>query len=449
MKRLGWIAGGLIGVAAISIGVADAVAPARLTSWSTQFGSSVADRAAAVIVAPNGYIYVYGQTEGDLGGAPENTDPDVFVACYDKTGKFKWMRQFGTEGVETPGNQIGVARNGDLYVTGTTDGEFPAEFLEGGQDVFVAKLSKKGELRWVRQIGGTGNDRGWGITRAPSGDLYLTGETTSTDLDGGSLPTPTPSGAIDGFLMKLDRNGAVRWSTQFGSPEDDWPWGVAVSRKGEIYVSGTTRGDIDGEGTEEFHGSDNTTGDGFVSRYDNRGNLVWTRQVGGSADDQLYGVATDSFGDVYVNGFTYGSLGTNDGFVDNLGGSDGVLMKFSKSGELRWTHQHGTAGDDFEWTMTIHKSNKIVVGGYTTGSLGEFTNVGGTDAYVIRFDTSGTLVGKRQFGTPTNDSTETWGTPVAFTPWAQLAIFGTTSGATWGQPHFGSEDVFLTTMGAP
>jgi len=452
-KRSMWVAGGVaIAVAASGMALAlsaiGATVPSRLTMWSTQFGTSVVDKGAAVIVAPNGYVYVYGQTEGAITGT-HGTDSDVFLACYDRYGTRQWVQQFGTAGTETPGNQIGVAGNGDVYITGTTDGEFPGDFHEGGQDVFIAKFNRKGSLRWVKQYGGTGDDQGWGITRAQSGHLYVAVETTSTDFVSGALPDNVAAGKMDSVLMKLDHNGELGWAKQFGSAEDDWAWSVHTSRKGEIYVAGTTFGDLDGAGAQVFHGSDSTKGDGFLVRFDNRGRQVWVRQVGDTDDDQMYGVATDTLGDVYLSGFTYGSLGNNDGFSGNLGGADGVLMKFSKDGIPRWVHQHGTSGDDLEWSITVNKLNRIVVGGYTSGAFAGYTNLGGTDAYVMRFTQTGTGTAVRQFGTPGNEGTNTYGVPVAFAPNGTVVLVGTTDSATWGQQNYGLTDVFATVIPAP
>ena len=68
----------------------------------------------------NGTVCVYGQTKGDF-ITGSTTDTDVFLACYDKLGARKWLRQLGTPGIDQAGNQIAVANNGDVYVTGTTD----------------------------------------------------------------------------------------------------------------------------------------------------------------------------------------------------------------------------------------------------------------------------------------------------------------------------------------
>ncbi|MFM8530651.1 MAG: SBBP repeat-containing protein, partial [Ilumatobacteraceae bacterium] len=277
-----------MGIAAVAVagvavwgGATASTPPARLTLWTAQLGTSEADTGAAVAVGSNGMTCLYGQTAGEFVADVGSLDTDVFVACYDKLGTRKWVRQIGTSGSEMPSNSFAVANNGDVYIAGTTDGEFPDEFQEGGQDVFVAKFNKNGALRFVKQFGGRYDDQAWGLTRAPSGDLYLAVNTTSDDFPSGSLPANQLVGETDSAIVKLSRNADLKWARQFGSNKNDWAWNIGVTRKGEVYAVGSTFGDIDGAGSEVFHGGDTTKGDGFVLRFDRDGRRLWTRQIGG------------------------------------------------------------------------------------------------------------------------------------------------------------------------
>jgi len=447
MNRRIALAVAAIAVGAVAVwGVATATTPpARLTLWTTQLGTPQADTGAAVAVSSNGMTCLYGRTTGEFVDASGTDDTDVFLSCYDKLGSRKWVRQIGTAGSDVPSNSFAIANNGDVYVAGTTDGEFPNEFQEGGQDVFVAKFNKNGALRFVKQFGGSGDDQAWGLTRAPSGDLYLAINTSSNDFPSGSLSANQYVGETDSALVKLSRNADLKWARQFGSAQNDWAWGVSVSRKGEIYVAGTTFGDIDGAGSEVFHGADSTTGDGFVMRFDRDGRRLWTRQVGGAGSDQMYGVAADTLGSLYVAGFTDGALGTT-GLLASAGGTDGVVMKMTREGVVQWVHQHGSAGDEREWSIVVDRRNRVYVAGYTTGALDGYANLGASDAYVLRLSTTGSPTSHRQFGTPGIDATETYGVSVGVSPWGNVVLVGTTTSAVWGHPNAGLIDAYLTVL---
>ncbi len=448
-----WVVGGLAGAAALTlgaIGVADAVISSPRTLWSTQFGTSEVDLAAAVATAPNGDIYVYGQTGGEVETGTDGTDTDVFLARYDKSGSRKWIRQLGTTGDDFPANQIAVAPNGDVYIAGTAgaEAEFPQNASEGGQDIFIAKYNKEGSLRWVRQWGADADDQAYGIARSSTGDLYVAVETTSVLLDG-SRPPNSYVGKMDSALVKFNRDGRFQWANQFGTAEDDWVWGVTVSAQNEIYVAGTTYADLDGVGDQVFNGSDVTKGDGFLIRFDRNGSRKWLRQFGTTEDDQFYGVATNRTGDVFVSGFTSGEMVTDQ----DKGGTDGVVLKYSKEGTLRWGNQHGSPADDFGWSISIARNGKISVGGYTTGAMDTYTNAGDEDVYTARISTDGLAVSYRQFGTAArdggrldDDTYSVYGSPVVVAPNGTMVVVGTTEGATWGLRHAGAADVFVTVI---
>jgi hypothetical protein len=106
-----------------------------------------------------------------------------------------------------------VGRNGQAYVVGTTlSTDFPtvnavqASFGGGSEDAVVAKLNKKGTaVLFSTYLGGSDADDGISMAVDPSGDIFLTGFTLSTDF-------PTSAGAyqssldgfIDAFVTKID-----------------------------------------------------------------------------------------------------------------------------------------------------------------------------------------------------------------------------------------------------
>src|SRR6202041_1583750 len=109
------------------------------------------------------------------------------------------------------------------------------------------------------------------------------------------------------------------------------------------------------------------------------GNTLWTQQFGTSDTDVAYGVAVDGSGNVYVAGYTTGSLqGTN------AGGYDGFVRKLDSAGDTLWTQQFGTSSGDFAQGVAVDGSGNVYVAGYTTGSL-QGTSAGGYDAFIAKF----------------------------------------------------------------
>ncbi len=109
---------------------------------------------------------------------------------------------------------------------------------------------------------------------------------------------------------------AIEWSRQLGTSRNDSGNGVATDPLGNVFISGRTEGSLGGPNAGDY--------DAFVSKYDSTGNLLWTRQLSTSAEDNSYGVAADPLGNIYISGYTAGSLGG-----PNAGGRDAFLVKLT------------------------------------------------------------------------------------------------------------------------
>jgi len=132
--------------------------------------------------------------------------------------------------------------------------------------------------------------------------------------------------------------------------------------------------------------------DAFLRKYDASGTEVWTREFGSSSDDLTLGVAVDSSG-VYVVGNTNGALPGQT----NAGGLDAFLRKYDASGTEVWTRQFGTTGFDSAEAVALDASGAYVVG-LTSGALPGQTNAGGNDAFVRKYDGLGNELWTRESG---------------------------------------------------
>src|SRR6185295_13198176 len=164
---------------------------------------------------------------------------------------------------------------------------------------------------WSRQVGTAASESGRTAVD-PSGFVYLGGSTA------GSLYGPS-SGSSDIFLNRYDTSGSLLWSRQFGTSASEGCSAIAVDGAGNAYLCGSTDGSLGGPNA----GSN----DAFVAKYDSAGNQVWARQLGTSGTDLCNGVALDTFGNLYISGYTAGDLAnTNAGEVDLF------LSKFDNAG---------------------------------------------------------------------------------------------------------------------
>ncbi|MBK5290310.1 MAG: SBBP repeat-containing protein [Acidobacteriia bacterium] len=301
----------------------------------------------------------------------------------------QWIRQFGTQSYETA-LAVATAPNA-VYTAGRIDnGAFSGFTNAGTGDAFVSKLDLDGNVIWTSQFGTAGTDSALGVAADASG-VYIVGSTAGA-LQGVS------AGNGDAFVRKYDPNGNALWTRQFGGPNDDQASAAAVDATG-LYVAGSVV-------IAALPGQTPAGGsDAFVRKYDFNGNELWTRQFGTSNGDKAYGIAVDASG-VYVTGETDGELATY------VGGSDYFLRKYDPSGNVVWTRQFGTTttdGGGYGGAVAVNSSG-VYVAGCTTGTFPGQAKVGGLwDAFVQKFDLNGNAQWTRQFGTSGDD----WGYGIA------------------------------------
>ncbi|HEV2348299.1 MAG TPA: choice-of-anchor D domain-containing protein [Terriglobia bacterium] len=251
--------------------------------------------------------------------------------------------------VEDEANGIAIDAAGNAYVTGRTlSPNFPTvnayqtTYSGGGAsctkstvcgDAFVTELNSTATgLVYSTYLGGKGEDTGLGITLDAAGAVYVAGGTQSSDFPttvgayqasfgGTTLADCSASGFAcgDGFITKIDptKSGTASliYSTYLGGANDDIAVGIAVDSNGSAHVAGITNSynfPVTQDATQGFFAggtipcnSGNICGDAFVTKLHPTGSvLMFSTDLGGSADDGGFGLALDSFGNAYVAGVT-------------------------------------------------------------------------------------------------------------------------------------------------
>jgi len=139
--------------------------------------------------------------------------------------------------------------------------------------------------------------------------------------------------------------------------------------------------------------------DAFLTKFDSEGTLLWSRTISTPTEDVSMGTVTDSLGNTVVSGYTRGELtGTA-----NVGGLDAFLVKFSPSGRELWRQQFGSLGDDVVLALTTDEDGNIYLTGQTSGTLLGHQSTGGTDLFVVKYDTEGRLQWSQQWGAGGHD----------------------------------------------
>jgi hypothetical protein len=189
------------------------------------------------------------------------------------------------------GEDIAVDGQGNIYITGQTQStDFPLESpinaqAGGSFDIFVLKFNPSGsQLVYSTYIAGSSLDIAYGIAVDDAGSAYLTGETSSGDFPFTSVFGTGGSGA---FILRLSPNGSsILYAVLFGGGNLDKGYDVAVDDLGNAYVTGVTAStDFP---TQNAVQSESGGGfDAFVAKFSPSGSVVYSTYLGGSADDNL------------------------------------------------------------------------------------------------------------------------------------------------------------------
>ncbi|MBI2931354.1 MAG: SBBP repeat-containing protein, partial [Planctomycetes bacterium] len=382
--------------------------------WSTYLGGSVGDTADDIAVDSSGNVIVTGRTASadfpgvDLGFQKTRASTaDAFVSKLRADGSgLAWSSYLGGSSDEDFASALAVDPAGNVYVTGYTRSiDFPT--LNGFQpalvqwrDAFVTKINADGaSLAWSTYLGGSGEDYSLDIALDGSGNIHLTGATTSLNFPvPNGFRTTYPGGFESAFIAKIDATGSgLAWATYLGGSGMDRAEGIALDANGNAYVTGTTTSTnfpaTPGAAQTTFAG----IYDGFVAKVNATGSaLEWATYLGGSAHDFGRAIALDDAGYVVVTGET---ASTNFpvllGFQLNRAWAfDAFVTKLSDA-HLVWSTYLGGRGYDYTSGIAADTAGDIYLAGQTTSSdIPAWTGfqrfyAGSTDGFVTKITQRG------------------------------------------------------------
>jgi hypothetical protein len=160
-------------------------------------------------------------------------------------------------------------------------------------------------LSYSTYLGGSGEDKAWGIAVDASGDAYVVGSAYSTNF-----PTQNPiqgthrGEATDVFVSKLSADGSTLiYSTYLGGTNwNDWGFAIAVNAAGEAHITGMTDG-ADFPIVNAFQPNKSGIYQAFVAKLNAAGTgLLYSSYLGGGDQDWGYAITLDSSGNAYVTG---------------------------------------------------------------------------------------------------------------------------------------------------
>lgn len=275
-----------------------------------------------------------------------NFSGNGLVMKTDSSGQVIWAKgiNYITEGTAT-----GIEATDGGYIISDT-----VTFVDFRQ--YLVKFNSGGNFLWAKYVnefslGGSGS----GITNTPDGG-FITG---TYDING------------KGFIIKFDSSGNVSWAQKIIGLDDIHD--IVRTLDGKYIVVGQV---ISADGF-----------DAVISKLSSTGTVEWTKVYDG--------VAYDSFSSVFEISSGYVVVGYTGATVT----SDYLVMKLDASGSMVWSKSVG--GSSLERATDVIEDvggNYVVVG--NTTSFG----AGGSDAFVVKLNSSGNLVWAKTAGGTSSES---------------------------------------------
>ncbi len=226
---------------------------------------------------------------------------------------------------------------------------------------------------WGTYYGSNAADEGYDIAVDDSGFVYMTGKTASdTNIAAGGFQDTMGGGTYDAFLVKFDSNGNRIWATYYGGSGTDEGISITVDLAGNVYLVGTTNS-LTGISSEGFQNNIAGNKDAFLVKFDRNGNRLWATYYGGPSNDTGLALELDNIGNIYLGGRTSSSAGiAYNGYQNNHGGNqDAYLVKFDSSGTRIWATYFGNMGtEDGVYSLGIDPFNNIYIAGKANSITG-------------------------------------------------------------------------------
>ncbi|MDB5319016.1 MAG: uncharacterized protein JWN40_647 [Phycisphaerales bacterium] len=430
------------------------------TQFPLTFGTLGGDSSSSVATDRAGNIYVAGAL-GGVGG----------LARYAPDGTLVYLRNFGSANP----NKVAVDAAGNVYIAGTfrrtvdfdpRGGVHNVTSIDGSADAFVAKLSGKGNLVFVKTFGGKGDDVASGLAVTTDGQIRVGGifqGRANFNPDGRFVISS--SGGNDGFITALDSAGVFQWAGSFGGSGNETLADVALDDLGNVLATGSYQGTVDFDPTQGVNNNIATANEAYTLKWTPVGGFVFSAGFGGLGLDFGTAVTADRAGNVYTIGNfeSSGDFDPSNSTFTLTGAATGTVFisKLNAAGTFVFAKAIGGAGsvDVGPADISVDKHENVYTTGRFTGTE-DFDPNGGTanrvsegadDVFVSKLDSAGafvfaTTIGGAGDAFPTASVLDRDGNILVTGVFDGAISFPMSGGGSTAKVSGGGTDVFVTKL---
>lgn len=316
--------------------------------WNRPIGPSAGDvELGGMATDAAGNTYIAGSVDRGFDSHLFNGGRDIFIMKYDLTGNQVWSRLFGTSSYDYS-QGIAFDAFGNVVIAGSTQGTLYGNLTPGQSAILIAKFDVDGNALWIKQPATSGWEYAAEVSADGLGNIYLIGGVKDVYSD-------------KMFIAKYDQDGNKIWML---TDYDDKTSSIAADENGNVYIVSHL----------------------YLGKFNTNGKLLWRRDAGYVTSDwnhnsssAMWGnnIFVDSLGKIYLTGE-----------VPRNGEKDILALKFDENGNLLWKQEYGSLNEDHGNGVTVDSSGNVFVTGYTRGSLNGVAPSGITDAFLMKISSA-------------------------------------------------------------
>ncbi len=369
------------------------------------------------VATPGEYDGFLVATSSDSTSLALYDDVTIRVTHMEENWVHVWGSVHDTSDANTSCPDMAIDGDGNIYLTGDF-GIIGCDFDPGpnedfhypnGQwDAYLIKFDSDMNFLWCRTWGGAWRDAGNVLSIDNENNVYVAGEFRElVDFDPGSgIEEHSSNGGYDVFLSKFSPDGNFIWARTWGGIKYDYARGNICDDDGNIYVTGIFREIVDfdpGSGIDEH--TSNGESDAYISKFDSNGEFIWVKTIGGIDGDCFYGGRYYEPGFLLINGSFSDTVDFDPGpglcEYTSEDGTDALLWKISKDGEMIWTRTWGGIDREYSRDNLIDSTGNIYVCGCFEGITDfdpdfdgvEYRVSNGTyDSYILKLNSYGSFL---------------------------------------------------------
>ena len=261
-------------------------------------------------------------------------------------------------------------------------------------DIILMKFDSDKSIEWVKNYGGSRDDRGQSVVEVSGIGYALLGYSMSNDGD-----ASRNEGFHDNWVILIDSIGNIIWEKSYGFSGHDHAYNIIKTKDGNLFFNGfldvtASRGLGSTKKMEKSikHG----VGEFWCHKIDLDGNILWRKYFGGTNNDRSYDSIETADGDFII----VGSSESSDNDISSPKGSYDIwVIKLSSNGDFLWERSYG--GSKYETANSIIQSSdkKIHILGSTLSDDKDISfQMGSSDVYLLTIDSDGNLLSGQTFG---------------------------------------------------